>query len=144
MRATRRRIVFLKLDHVGAGVDVVTAAIGHVLLDRRAARGFLRRRVDGEVRFDVGSQAAYAMDSSNYRQVPLAVVAPRTVDAAVAAVAVCAERGVPVLSRGGGTSLAGQTTNRAVVMDGSTATTSSPSTPTPAPASSSPASPSTS
>ena len=77
----------------------------------------LRRRVDGEVRFDVGSRAAYAIDSSNYRQVPLAVVVPRTVDDAVAAVAVCAERGVPVLSRGGGTSLAGQTTNRAVVLD---------------------------
>src|SRR5689334_19685025 len=77
----------------------------------------LRRRVDGEVRFDVGSRAAYAMDSSNYRQVPLAVVAPRTVDDAVAAVAVCADLNVPVLSRGGGTSLAGQTTNRAVILD---------------------------
>ncbi len=77
----------------------------------------LRRRVDGEVRFDAGSRGAYATDGSNYRQVPIGVVVPRTVDAAAAAVAVCAEHGVPVLSRGGGTSLAGQCTNAAVVID---------------------------
>ncbi|MFH8409289.1 FAD-binding and (Fe-S)-binding domain-containing protein [Streptomyces sp. NPDC018019] len=77
----------------------------------------LRRRVDGEVRFDAGSRGAYATDGSNYRQVPIAVVVPRTVDAAVTAVAVCAEHGVPVLSRGGGTSLAGQCANAAVVID---------------------------
>ena len=80
----------------------------------------LRRRVDGQVRFDVGAQAAYAVDSSNYRQVPLAVVVPRTVEDAVRAIEVCARLDVPVLSRGGGTSLAGQTTNRAVVLDWTT------------------------
>ncbi|GAA3605583.1 FAD-binding and (Fe-S)-binding domain-containing protein [Microlunatus ginsengisoli] len=77
----------------------------------------LRAAVDGEVRFDDGSRAVYAVDSSNYRQPPLAVVAPSSVDDAVAAVAVCARYGVPVVSRGGGTSLAGQTTNAAVVID---------------------------
>ena len=77
----------------------------------------LRGRVRGEVRFDVGSRAAYAVDSSNYRQVPAAVVVPRSVEDAVTAVAVCAEYGVPITSRGGGTSLAGQTTNAGVVLD---------------------------
>ncbi|HEX5598955.1 MAG TPA: FAD-linked oxidase C-terminal domain-containing protein [Micromonosporaceae bacterium] len=77
----------------------------------------LREHVDGEVRFDAGSRAAYSTDSSNYRQVPLAVVVPRTVEAAVAAVAVCRRHGAPLLSRGGGTSLAGQGTNTAVVLD---------------------------
>ncbi|MEU6040378.1 FAD-binding and (Fe-S)-binding domain-containing protein [Actinomadura sp. NPDC047616] len=77
----------------------------------------LRRRVDGEVRFDDGTRAAYAHDASNYRQVPIAVVAPRSVDAAAEAVAVCARHQVPVLSRGGGTSLAGQCCNTAVVID---------------------------
>ena len=77
----------------------------------------LRRRVDGEVRFDPGSRAAYSTDGSNFRQVPIGVVVPRTVDAAVAAVAVCREHDVPLLSRGGGTSLAGQCTNEAVVID---------------------------
>jgi FAD/FMN-containing dehydrogenase/Fe-S oxidoreductase len=77
----------------------------------------LRRRVDGEVRFDAGSRGAYSTDASNYRQVPVGVVVPRTVEAAAAAVAACAEHGVPVVSRGGGTSLAGQACNAAVVID---------------------------
>ena len=77
----------------------------------------LAARVDGEIRFDPGTKAAYAQDASNYRQVPLGVVIPRTVDAAVAAISVCREFGVPVLSRGGGTSLAGQCCNEAVVID---------------------------
>lgn len=68
----------------------------------------LRGRVDGEVRFDNGTRAAYSTDGSNFRQVPIAVVVPRTVDAGVATVAVCHEHRVPVVSRGGGTSLAGQ------------------------------------
>ncbi|QKV97343.1 FAD-binding protein [Streptomyces sp. NA02950] len=77
----------------------------------------LRSRVDGEVRFDAGSRGAYSTDGSNYRQVPIGVVVPRNVDAGAEAVAVCAESGVPVLNRGGGTSLAGQCTNAAVVID---------------------------
>ena len=77
----------------------------------------LRAEVDGEVRFDAGSRAAYATGGSNYREVPLGLVVPRTVEAAVAAVAVCRRHGAPVLSRGGGTSLGGQVTNVAVIID---------------------------
>ncbi|WP_369372506.1 FAD-binding and (Fe-S)-binding domain-containing protein [Streptomyces sp. cg36] len=77
----------------------------------------LRAEVDGEVRFDAGSRSAYATDGSNYRQVPIGVVVPRTVEAGAAAVAVCARFDAPVLSRGGGTSLGGQCTNEAVVID---------------------------
>jgi FAD/FMN-containing dehydrogenase/Fe-S oxidoreductase len=77
----------------------------------------LRETVDGEVRFDPGSRAAYSTDASNYRQVPIGVVIPRTPDAAAAAIAVCHEHDVPVLSRGGATSLAGQCCNTAVVLD---------------------------
>jgi len=84
---------------------------------RDRLRAALAGRVDGEVRFDAGSRAAYAHDGSNYRQVPVGVVVPRTADAAVAAIAACREAGVPVLSRGGGTSLAGQCCNEAVVID---------------------------
>ncbi|TDC67605.1 FAD-binding oxidoreductase, partial [Streptomyces hainanensis] len=86
-------------------------------LDIRRLRAELTARVDGEVRFDAGSRGAYATDASNYRQVPIGVVVPHTVTAAVEAVAVCREQGAPVLSRGGGTSLAGQCTNVAVVID---------------------------
>ncbi|RAY11504.1 FAD-binding oxidoreductase [Actinomadura craniellae] len=86
-------------------------------VDPRALERDLRDRVDGEVRFDAGSRALYATDASNYRQVPIGVVVPRTVGAAVEAVAVCRKHGAPLLSRGGGTSLAGQCCNTAVVID---------------------------
>ncbi|MDM7489250.1 FAD-binding and (Fe-S)-binding domain-containing protein [Rhodococcus sp. CSLK01-03] len=86
-----------------------------MLFDALAAA--LRTRVDGEVRFDAGSRATYSTDASNYRQVPIGVVVPRTPEAAVETVDVCREFDVPVLSRGGGTSLAGQCCNVAVVLD---------------------------
>jgi FAD/FMN-containing dehydrogenase/Fe-S oxidoreductase len=79
--------------------------------------GELRRKIRGEVRFDRGSRALYATDSSNYRQVPIGVVIPRDVDDIIQAVAVCREFHAPLLVRGGGTSLAGQCCNVAVVLD---------------------------
>ena len=83
----------------------------------RALEARLRRRVKGDVRFDEGSRALYATDSSNYRQVPIGIVCPRDTDDVVAAVAACREFGAPVLSRGAGTSLAGQCCNVAVILD---------------------------
>jgi FAD/FMN-containing dehydrogenase/Fe-S oxidoreductase len=77
----------------------------------------LRRTIRGEVRFDTGSRALYATDSSNYRQVPIGVVIPRDKDDVISTVHVCRQFGAPILSRGGGTSLAGQCCNVAVVMD---------------------------
>ena len=77
----------------------------------------LRARIEGEVRFDAGSRALYATDASNYRQVPIGIVMPRTIDDVVETIALCREHGAPVLSRGGGTSLCGQCCNVAVVMD---------------------------
>jgi FAD/FMN-containing dehydrogenase/NAD-dependent dihydropyrimidine dehydrogenase PreA subunit len=86
-------------------------------VDATALERELRSTVDGEVRFDAGSRGAYSTDASNYRQVPIGVVVPRSVDAAVAAVAVCRRHGAPITSRGGGTSLAGECTNTAVIID---------------------------
>lgn len=77
----------------------------------------LASTVDAEVRFDAGTRAAYSTDSSNYRQVPIGVVAPRSVDAGVRAAEICRQFDAPLLSRGGGTSLGGQCTNVAVVLD---------------------------
>jgi FAD/FMN-containing dehydrogenase/Fe-S oxidoreductase len=77
----------------------------------------LRREVRGEVRFDRGSRALYATDGSNYRQVPIGVVLPRDVDDVLAAVSLCRQVGAPLLCRGGGTSLAGQCCNVAVILD---------------------------
>ena len=83
----------------------------------RALAADLREVVDGEVRFDAGSRAAYSTDASNYRQVPIGVVVPRSTDDVIATVAACHRHGVPMTSRGGGTSLAGQCTNVAVIID---------------------------
>ncbi|MFB8176200.1 FAD-binding and (Fe-S)-binding domain-containing protein [Streptomyces sp. NPDC055966] len=77
----------------------------------------LRRSVRGEVGFDVTSRALVTMDASNYRRVPLGVVAPRDADDVAAVLAVCRARGVPVVARGGGTSIAGQATGTGVVLD---------------------------
>ena len=77
----------------------------------------LRRHVRGDVRFDNGSRALYATDGSNYRQVPIGVVLPRDNDDVIAAAAICHEHGAPLLCRGGGTSLAGQCCNVAIVLD---------------------------
>ncbi len=85
--------------------------------DWRALESTLARTIEGEVRFDGGSRALYSTDASNYRQVPIGVVVPRTKADAVAAVEACRSHGAPVLARGGGTSLAGQGCNVAVVLD---------------------------
>jgi FAD/FMN-containing dehydrogenase/Fe-S oxidoreductase len=77
----------------------------------------LRSSLRGEVRFDDGSRALYATDGSNYRQVPIGVVLPRDADDVLAAISLCREFGAPLLCRGGGTSLAGQCCNVAVVLD---------------------------
>ncbi|HMC52930.1 MAG TPA: FAD-binding and (Fe-S)-binding domain-containing protein [Acidimicrobiales bacterium] len=77
----------------------------------------LRRRVRGAVRFDAGSRAVVASGGSLYRQVPVGVVIPEDPDAVVEAVGVCRDHDVPVLPLGADTSLAGQSTNVAVVID---------------------------
>ncbi|WP_123628470.1 FAD-binding and (Fe-S)-binding domain-containing protein [Streptomyces sp. SAI-097] len=77
----------------------------------------LRRAVRGEVGFDATSRALTTMDASNYRRVPLGVVAPRDADDVAAVLEVCREHGVPVVARGGGTSIAGQATGTGVVLD---------------------------
>ncbi|CAL9307054.1 FAD-binding and (Fe-S)-binding domain-containing protein [Streptomyces sp. SudanB182_2057] len=77
----------------------------------------LRKAVRGEVGFDATSRALVTMDASNYRRVPLGVVAPKDADDVAAVLEVCRERGVPVVARGGGTSIAGQATGTGVVLD---------------------------
>src|SRR5689334_4511047 len=77
----------------------------------------LAAAVDGEVRFDSGSRALYATDASNYRQVPIGVVLPRSIEDVVATVDLCRRHGAPIVLRGGGTSLAGQGCNVAVLID---------------------------
>jgi len=87
------------------------------VVDARGLATALTRNLRGEVRFDDGSRALYATDGSNYRQVPIGVVIPHDSDDVVATVALAREYGAPVLCRGGGTSLAGQCCNVAVLLD---------------------------
>ncbi|MBK5257985.1 MAG: FAD-binding oxidoreductase [Thermoanaerobaculia bacterium] len=86
-------------------------------VDAAGLAAALKREIAGEVRFDDGSRALYATDASNYRQVPIGVVVPKSVDDVIAAVALARKFGAPILARGGGTSLAGQCCNVAVVLD---------------------------
>src|SRR5262245_14140216 len=87
------------------------------MVEIRRLEADLRAAVAGEVRFDAGARAAYSADASNYRQVPIGVVLPRSLADVEAAVAVCRSHGAPILPRGCGTSLNGQTGNVAVVVD---------------------------
>ncbi len=71
----------------------------------------------GEVRFDHFSRVLYSTDASIYQILPIGVVLPRDAEDVAATLRLCGEAGVPVLPRGGGTSLAGQAIGRAVVLD---------------------------
>ncbi|MEO7119896.1 MAG: FAD-binding protein, partial [Ginsengibacter sp.] len=77
----------------------------------------LTAAIEGEVRFDKGSRALYATDGSNYRQIPIGVILPKNEKDIINTMAICRNYNAPVLSRGGGTSLAGQCCNVAVLMD---------------------------
>ncbi|HEU5232789.1 MAG TPA: FAD-linked oxidase C-terminal domain-containing protein [Terriglobales bacterium] len=85
--------------------------------EAHALESELRKKIAGEVRFDIGSRALYASDLSIYRQVPIGVVIPKQMEDVFETVEACRRRDVPILARGCGTSLAGQTCNVAVVID---------------------------
>ncbi|MFC6771655.1 FAD-binding oxidoreductase, partial [Halorubrum pallidum] len=86
-------------------------------VDRPDLVDALDRRVDGDVRFDEYSKRMYATDASAYEVTPIGVVIPESTADVAAVHEYCFEEGIPVLPRGGGTSLAGQTVNEAVVLD---------------------------
>ena len=77
----------------------------------------LKRRVSGEVKFDPFTRVLYSTDASIYQMEPVGVVIPRNVDDVLAVMEVAKDNRVPVLARAGGTSLAGQTVNHAIVTD---------------------------
>lgn len=85
--------------------------------DWSALQRDLQERLGTAVRFDDGHRAVYASDASNYRQVPIGVVVPRSLEDFASGVDICRRHGAPVLTRGAGTSMSGQTVNVAVVFD---------------------------
>lgn len=103
------------LQNHGVASRLPPATENHAHAEAIAAE--LRGSIEGEVRFDTGSRALYATDASNYRRPPIGVVIPRSLEDVVATVAVARKYGAPILSRGAGTSLAGQCCNFAIVMD---------------------------
>jgi FAD/FMN-containing dehydrogenase/Fe-S oxidoreductase len=96
---------------------VTTAARRVHASERDEIDNALKRRVSGEVRFDAFSRVLYSTDASIYQMEPVGVVIPRNVEDVLAVIEVAKESGVPVLPRAGGTSLAGQTVNHAIVTD---------------------------
>ena len=97
--------------------DIAPPPAHSAQLDASVLEAALRRHLRGEVRFDSGSRALYSTDGSNYRQVPIGVIVPRDKEDVLATVALCRDHGAPLLARGGGTSLAGQCCNSAVILD---------------------------
>src|SRR5262249_45662379 len=86
-------------------------------LRRDALARHLGKHLAGEIRFDAGSRRLYGTDASVYQVEPLGVVLPRATADVVATMQVCAEMAVPVIARGGGTSLSGQSVGAGVVVD---------------------------
>jgi FAD/FMN-containing dehydrogenase/Fe-S oxidoreductase len=84
---------------------------------RDALTADLRSHIRGEVQFGAGDRALYSTDASNYRQLPIGVVRPLDVDDLIETIRICRDHDAPVTMRGGGTSLAGQAVNVAVVVD---------------------------
>lgn len=82
-------------------------------------RSQLEAQTSAEVRFDAATRALYASEASNYRQLPIGIVVPRSVDDIVTTVRLCKEANIPILARGAGTSMCGQAVNAAVVIDAS-------------------------
>ena len=85
--------------------------------DREELANLLRQRVSGEVKFDPFSRVLYSTDASIYQMEPVGVVIPRNVDDVQAVMEIARDSNIPVLPRAGGTSLAGQTVNHAIVVD---------------------------
>lgn len=115
MRRSRTIILPEKPIPPSKQLKVLQGRTGDRLRESVAAE--LSRRIEGEVRFDAGTRALYATDLSIYRHVPIGVVVPRTISDVAETGRICRDFGVPILARGCGTSLAGQTCNVAVVID---------------------------
>src|ERR1051326_6460615 len=86
-------------------------------IDKAALERDLRDGIKGEVRFDDGDRAMYASDAGNYRMVPIGVVLPKDSDDVMHTLTACRRYGAPIVARGGGTGIPGQTVNVAVLLD---------------------------
>src|ERR1700679_1952613 len=102
----------------GISLAVVKPAAADLTPQERQKIADELTRLDvGEVRFDNHNRLLYSTDASLYQVKPIGVVVVKDVESVGAVVKFCGERKIALLPRGGGTSLAGQCTNRAIVVD---------------------------
>ena len=101
---------------ISQSIHFIPPPHGHL---RHPLQERLERDVDGEIMFDAASRGRYSTDASIYQIMPVGVVVPRTIDAAISAMQIAGEQGVPILPRGAGTSQCGQTVGAALVIDNS-------------------------
>ncbi len=94
-----------------------TGTTATTIVDVAGLEQELRAGVKGEVRFSDGDRGMYASDAGNYRMVPIGVVLPKDADDVLHTVAACRRFGAPIVARGGGTGIPGQTVNVAVLLD---------------------------
>ncbi len=85
--------------------------------DHRRLAARLRKHIEGDVLFDRFSRGRYSTDASIYQIEPIGVIIPRTIADVRAALSIAREEGIPILPRGAGTSQAGQTVGKALVID---------------------------
>ena len=94
-----------------------TGTTSRITLDVSRIEKELRAGIHGEVRFGDGDRGMYASDAGNYRMAPIGVVVPKDADDVLHTLAVCRRHGAPIVARGGGTGIPGQTVNLAVLLD---------------------------
>ncbi|MGI9071090.1 MAG: FAD-binding oxidoreductase [Bryobacteraceae bacterium] len=94
-----------------------TGTTSTTTIDVAALEKDLRVAVKGDVGFGDGDRGMYASDAGNYRMVPIGVVLPKDADDVLHTLAVCRRHGAPIVARGGGTGIPGQTVNVAVLLD---------------------------
>ena len=107
--------ILTRLHREHPAVEAGNGSVKNV--DLKSLERDLAASIEGEVRFDRASIGLYATDSSNFREIPLGVITPKTNEDVVRAHQICSRYGAPILNRGGGTSLSGETVNFAVVLD---------------------------
>ncbi len=83
----------------------------------REIEATLKANQKGEVHFDTFTRILYSTDASNYQIEPIGVVIPRSIDDVIRTIEIAFRNGIPVLPRGGGTSLAGQAVANGLVID---------------------------
>lgn len=94
-----------------------TGTTSNLTVDVAALEKELLSSVKGEVRFSAGDRGMYASDAGNYRMVPIGIVLPKDADDVLHTLSACRRHGAPIVARGGGTGIPGQTVNVAVLLD---------------------------